>query len=220
MVHMEKERSEKHGAFATIAVSLLMAAAATNLVYTLFYSVIEAKGEEREAEPAIAGGQTVSTTTDAAAREFPELGEPARFKVPALGIDTEVLKVGMSEKGRMIVPKSYDKVAWYRHGPYPGNPGNSVIAGHFDNGLGQPAVFHGLSKLKPGDEVQVTDQAGRAATFRVVETRLYDYDLEDTSAIFGPSQDANLNLITCDGAWIQSEKTYDKRYIVFTERVS
>ena len=70
----------------------------------------------------------------------------------------------------------------------------------------------------PGDEVHVTYQNGDRYTFIVQESGAYSYNAEGEviDLIFGDSPTHDLNLITCQGTWDRSNRTYDKRLVVFT----
>ena len=110
-------------------------------------------------------------------------------------------------------------VAWYNGGPAPGAPGSAVINGHLDGKEVPQAVFYNLGKLKPGDLVEVEDKKGRVVQFRVTGTKLYDYDAPTAEIFAGDASKTQLNLITCTGDWLKTEKLYSKRIVVFTELV-
>jgi len=59
---------------------------------------------------------------------------------------------------------------------------------------------------------------GASITFVVKEIRRYD-PLQDATDVFTSKTGAHLNLITCDGVWDASKKSYTKRLIVFTDLV-
>lgn len=145
---------------------------------------------------------------------------PVRISIPKVAIEAKVVPVGRAKSGNMAVPKNYEDVGWYRHGPVPGSVGNAVLAGHLDNGSGKSAVFFNLKEVRIGDFVYIDLEDGKKAKFAVKEIRLVDYQNPPLEDIFGPSPKERLNLITCDGTWDESLKTYDKRLVVFTERVA
>lgn len=145
---------------------------------------------------------------------------PVRIKIPRLGIDAFVEESGVGENGHMQVPSNYENTGWYKHGFRPGEEGNAVIAGHLDNSLGLAGVFYSLAELEAGDLIEVEDQNGDSLTFVVRDKELYDYLDAPMERIFGPASAAQLNLITCDGAWVDEVRSYDKRLVVFTELIS
>ncbi len=162
----------------------------------------------------------VATTSVDVHTAVPEIHAdvPRTLSIPSLNINAPIIQVGITLAGAMATPKSFKEVGWYKYGVMPGERGSAVIAGHVNNGLGLSGVFTDLSKLKVGDSVEVIDVSGNVLSFEVEKTVLYDYKTADTSGIFSSTDDAvRLNLITCDGDWIQNEKTYDKRLVVFTK---
>ncbi len=144
---------------------------------------------------------------------------PISISIPTIEVEAEVLPVGRTREGNMAVPEKYEDTGWYRYGHEPGTSGNAVIAGHLDNGAGNPAVFYRLGDLRIDDRVFVSNEAGERLEFKVTGMSLYDYQNAPLELIFGPSDDSRLNLITCDGVWIPEDKIYDKRLVVFTEFV-
>lgn len=144
--------------------------------------------------------------------------EPITISIPKLGVEADVEHVGRDSAGRMGIPVEFDNVAWYREGYAPGEVGNSVIAGHLDDGAGDPAVFFNLERLEIGDSVLVDGEEGRLH-YKVVGKEKLPYDAPDTSGIFGESDVPRLNLITCDGTWIANQRNYSERLIVYTELV-
>ena len=147
---------------------------------------------------------------------------PVKILIPRLDIEAKIQAVGKTTAGNMGTSSGtnkYNEVAWYKGGASPGEIGNAVIAGHLDNGYGLSAVFKRLSDLEVGDSIFTVDSAGAVSQFRVIKKAFYGLDSAPLSDIFGYSNRANLNLITCDGAWISSERQYDKRLVVYTTLV-
>jgi len=144
---------------------------------------------------------------------------PSRLRIPALGIDAHVQQVGINASGNMATPNNFTDVGWYKYGPPPGFQGSAVLAGHVDNGLGLSGVFKKLNELSVGDEIQVENKNGERMDFRVVEIQTYPHDKVPNHILFARDDAARLNLITCEGDWLQSERTYDKRLVVYAELV-
>ena len=171
-----------------------------------------------ETEPAshlITYAQYASNTTPAQPSAL-----PARLVIPAISVDATVEHVGVGVSGNMAVPMSYDNVGWYRFGALPGELGSAVIAGHFDNGLGLSGVFKNLSRLKPGDYIEVITKEGERISFRVERLETYPYDRVPKS-IFTEADAARLNLITCGGRWIKTKElgwTVDSRTVAYAVR--
>jgi sortase A len=156
----------------------------------------------------VAGEQT--------ARELPPSEAPDRLLIPALNIDANVQQTGVNSKGNMGVPTNFTDVAWYKLGTVPGQLGSAVIDGHVDNGLALAGVFKHLSDIKVGDDVYIKTKTGRSLHFVVQDIVIYPYKDVPLDKLFTRSDDAHLNLVTCDGAWVKNEKTYDQRLVVYT----
>jgi sortase A len=146
------------------------------------------------------------------------VGRPARIKIPAIHVDAVVEQVGVTSDGTMDVPKVPDDVAWFGEGPRPGENGTAVIAGHEGWKDGIPAVFDGLSSLHKGDQIYVEDDRGATLTFVVRESRTYDPNADTENVFSSNDGKAHLNLITCEGIWDASSKSYSKRLVVFTDK--
>jgi len=156
----------------------------------------------------------------APAAKIAKSAQPARLSIPSLGIDASVQQTGINAKGNMGVPTNFTDVAWYKYGTVPGYDGSAVIDGHVDNGLALAGVFKHLDEIKTGDDVFVTTKGGDKLHFVVTDVEDYPYNDVPLSQVFSKSDGARLNLITCDGGWVSSGKTYDHRLVVYTELVS
>jgi LPXTG-site transpeptidase (sortase) family protein len=144
---------------------------------------------------------------------------PHTFSIPSLHINTNVEQVGITAKGAIGIPSTFETVAWYKNGPKPGAPGKAIIDGHVNNGLGLAGVFQNLNKIQKGADIYVTDASGdkRHFTVRSISTVEYTASLDD---IINPQTDTKpqLVIITCDGNWVKSAKTYDKRIVVVADQ--
>jgi hypothetical protein len=66
---------------------------------------------------------------------------PARLEIPAIGVSTTLVRLGLLADGTMEVPRDDGVAGWFTGGPMPGQLGPAVIAGHVDSRTG-PAVFY------------------------------------------------------------------------------
>jgi sortase A len=144
---------------------------------------------------------------------------PRRLIIPALGIDANIQDVGISRRGNMAVPSNYSDVGWYRYRATPGEQGSAVLAGHFDNGAGFPAVFGEISNLAPGDKIYVVLKNDERQEFQVISVENYDYLNAPLDLIFNRTGGAYLTLITCAGEWLDESQVYDERTVVFAEKI-
>lgn len=153
---------------------------------------------------------------------FEAPGLPIRLLIPKIGVDTSIEGVGLSKTGNgdMDVPTKLTDVAWYNQGPLPGMPGSAVIAGHLNGKKILKGVFYNISSLKPGDLVKVIDKNGKKLEFKVTGSKVYDQNASASDVFFSDNSKSRLNLITCAGDWIKSEKLYNKRMVVFAELIT
>ena len=142
-------------------------------------------------------------------------GLPLHLIIPAINVNANVQHLGINEKGEMDVPDNTADVGWFNLGPRPGEIGSAVMDGHFNGKDGASGVFKNLFKLKSGDKLYVEDDIGVMTTFIVREIRTYNPGYEEE--VFSLNDNAHLNLITCDGTWDETRKSYSKRLIVFTD---
>jgi len=146
-------------------------------------------------------------------------GLPIRLKIPSIGVDAPVIYVGLAADGSVAVPSGPSETAWYQLGSRPGQEGSAVITGHFGPWqTGASSVFDNLHQLKPGDKIYVKDDRGEELIFEVKGSRTYLPD-ESAPEVFNKTDGTYLNLITCSGDWLKTQKTYTERLVVFTELV-
>ena len=168
-------------------------------------------------------GQNAAGVT-AASGHGPRLphSEPVAVSIPAIGVRSSLLHLGLNADGTIQVPSLYDlpmEAAWYKYSVTPGEIGSSVIEGHVDT-LHGPAVFYRLGALRPGNTVDVTLADGVTAVFRVTGVREYAKVDFPTKTIYGTANYAALRLITCGGAFDFSTGHYVSSTVVFASLVS
>ncbi|OMH33087.1 class F sortase [Tersicoccus sp. Bi-70] len=143
------------------------------------------------------------------------VGAPTRVRIPGIGVDSTLENLRRDAAGVLAAPKDWQRAGWYTESPVPGQRGPSVIAGHLTAPDG-PGVFYRLPELRPGDPVTVTGADGRDVHFTV--TRVLSADrvgIFPTEQIYGPTPDAQLRLITCDGHWDPALGHWTRNLVVF-----
>ena len=160
--------------------------------------------------PAPSGRAVVPVWLTTAQRTAP----PVSLTIPAIGVRTKLVDLGLNANGTLQVPASTAVAGWYSGSPPPGAVGAAVIAGHVDSrtGLG---VFFWLRNLRPGDRVYVSRSDGTMVVFTVTSVRMYAKDQFPTAAVYGPVPDAELRLITCGGIFDRSLGSYLSNVVVF-----
>jgi hypothetical protein len=157
----------------------------------------------------------------------PTLGRslPISISIPAIGVDSELLYVGLNPDGTIEVPPLNDppltnEAAWYKDSPTPGQPGPAVIEGHVDSASDGPSVFFRLGALKPGDLVNITLASHQVAEFKITGVRLYSKERFPTRIIYGNTDYAALRLITCGGSFDEQSHHYSSNIVAFASLVS
>lgn len=146
-----------------------------------------------------------------------EYSRPVRIEIPGIGVDADLVDVGLTEDGEMEVPQVADKAAWFTPSPPPGIPGSTVISGHVTyNG---PAVFLKLGDLRRGDRVQVKRADGVNTIFEVTKIGSFPKTEFPTEAVYAQPSRSELRLITCGGEYDEVNNRYLDNVIVWGKLV-
>jgi sortase (surface protein transpeptidase) len=141
---------------------------------------------------------------------------PIRVVIPAIGVDSGLMRLGLKANGNLQVPPNGFPAGWFTGAPTPGEKGPAVIAGHV-RWSGRAGVFAELGSLTPGDKIMVTREDHSAAVFRVVRVRQYPKSTFPSSAVYGDLDHAGLRLITCGGL---SNGKFEANLVVFADLVA
>jgi Sortase domain len=167
--------------------------------------------------PATSAAPAPTTTTRAAAapptRAPRRPSPPVRVEIPAIGVSSRLVRLGLAADGTMEVPRDYDLAGWFTGGPMPGQDGPAVIAGHVDSRSG-PAVFYRLGDLRRGDTIRVRRADGAWLAFAVTGSARYPKAEFPTEAVFGPVPGPVLRLVTCGGAFDRASGHYLDNLVV------
>ncbi len=147
---------------------------------------------------------------------------PVTVAIPAIGVDSKVLHLGVDADGAIQVPSLNTQAgdaAWYKYSVTPGQIGASVIEGHVDSYAG-PAVFYRLGALQPGDRIDVGLADGITAVFRVIGVREYLKSRFPAAVIYRAPDYAALRLITCGGIFDYTTGHYLSSTVVFASLMS
>lgn len=146
---------------------------------------------------------------------------PVRLVIPAISVNAAIEQVGIAANGDLSTPMMHpwDDAGWYGLGTRPGEQGSSVIDGHLDRPGGYPAVFWNLRYLHSGDLVSLMESQGKTLHFRVLQVAYYSPQTAPLQNIYGNTTGKYLNLITCAGDWIPSQRQTTLRLVVYTQLV-
>jgi len=139
---------------------------------------------------------------------------PVRLVIPAIGVATPLVRLGLEAGGAMAVPEDFGRAGWFAEGPQPGQLGPAVIAGHVDSRTG-PAVFFRLRDLRAGNAVLVERDDGTRLRFVVERAQSFPKAGFPTAAVFGPVPSAALRLVTCTGDFDRARGSYRDNLVVF-----
>lgn len=160
--------------------------------------------------------------TEESTRQFAPLSEvPGRLIIDKIDVDAEIESLGLDEQGRMAAPVTNEGVGWYDQSAKAGETELAVLLdGHY--GIGnKPGVFRRLDELQLGDRIKVQGAAGTVLEYKVVETTKQNIsDVDMRKALFPYRAGVqSLTIITCEGTYDASQATYDKRTVLYAERV-
>ncbi|MGX1548225.1 class F sortase [Streptomyces adustus] len=127
---------------------------------------------------------------------------PVGLRIPAIGVDTPVMQLGLAADGTVQVPPitAHDRAGWYRYSPAPGQVGPSVILAHVTVGAYGDGVFRHLADLRRGDRIETRLEHGRTAEFTVESVRTVAKAHFPADQVYGDVDRPELRLITCGGA--------------------
>jgi hypothetical protein len=155
-------------------------------------------------------GLTVHAPGGASQRQVPS---PVRLIIPAIGVSTRLIRLGITSNHTLQVPASAALAGWFTGSPRPGAVGASIIAGHIDSYSG-PGVFFRLRELHRGQGISVTRANGSVARFRIIAVRTYAKDRFPTATVYGPVPDPELRLITCGGQFDYAIGSYLSNIVI------
>ncbi|MFD0818892.1 class F sortase, partial [Micromonospora zhanjiangensis] len=155
--------------------------------------------------------------------KFPVLdpSPPVGIAIKSVQLQAPVTSTGLAPDGTIAPPppERWNEAGWYDQSPTPGQYGPAVIVGHVDTRTG-PAVFHELSRVRPGDRVEVSRADGSVAIFEVDNLKRYDKSQLPPDEVFGDFHRPNLRLITCGGRWVGGHLGYADNVVVFASLVN
>ena len=144
---------------------------------------------------------------------------PVRVEIPAIGVSSPLVRLGLEPDGTMQVPGDFQVAGWFTDGVQPGQLGPAVIAGHVDSKTG-PAVFYRLRDLRPGDEIRVARADRRVVRFRVESLASYPKQSLPDDEVYGATTAPVLRLITCAGTFDRAQGSYRDNLVVSAIRVA
>lgn len=144
-----------------------------------------------------------------------DAGLPTWINIPAIGVNTSVITVGLTAGGAVDTPANLWQAAWFNGSARPNSGGAVFIDGH------SPGVFQNLGSLGVGSIISLSLADGSVINYQVVAneyTPLSDVKMwRVLSKAYGGSE--GLNIMTCAGTYVPSLGTYDHRTTVFAVKI-
>lgn len=141
-------------------------------------------------------------------------GRPVQIRIPSINVKRGIVELPLMQdpetgswtrdlkvlfrKGRK------DLVGHYEQSAQPGQPGNTILAGH-NYGHGTKGVFLKLRRLKQGKKIEVVNASGQTFTYRVESVHKIPWKSKDAdelirhARLLAPSGSERLTLVTCGG---------------------
>jgi Sortase domain len=163
-------------------------------------------------------GGVTRPVAPAAPNQLAEEPEPQRIVIDKIGVAAAVETVGLTTDGTLATPTDVANAGWYTGSSRPGGKGPAVIVGHVDSADG-PAAFARLAELEVGDVVTVENGSGAALPFAVSTVTRHPKQSFPSEAVYGPSPDAELRLITCGGRY-DTDSGYVDNVVVFARALT
>ena len=138
---------------------------------------------------------------------------PTRLLIPSLGINAHVQYVGLTAAGAIGAPSNFTDVAWFVRSALPGQRDVTFFDGHVDNGLGLAGVFKYLANIKKGAAINIVTKNQKTLHFIVTSSVAYNYLNVPMAALLN-SKIPTIRLMTCDGIWVNGQRTYNERLVV------
>lgn len=134
---------------------------------------------------------------------------------PSIGLASgDTTSLGLRDDNSLDVPRSASTVGWYADSASPGTVGPTVLAAHV-NFRGEEGAFARLGQLAPGATVEVHRDDDTTAVFVVDRVEQVAKDAFPTEAVYAPTSDSEIRLITCGGVFNEQTRSYEDNVVVF-----
>ncbi len=146
---------------------------------------------------------------------------PRLLTIESINVKARILPMGVTSKSAIQAPVNIFDAGWYTGSVKPGTPGVAFIDAHA-SGSTRAGLFAYLDTVKVGATIKIEKGDGTTLTYKVRETEvkpLADIDMTNVLSPRGAIKEG-LTLMTCTGKWMADGETYDKRAIIYAERVS
>jgi Sortase domain len=144
---------------------------------------------------------------------------PTRLVVGAIGVDADVIPIGLDVNRALAVPRDAQVTGWWSGGSVPGESGPTVIVGHFDSKVAS-GVFAKLQTLRKGASITIEDSEGSKYVYEVVQMEHLHKTAFPTEKVYGSTDGSTLRLVTCGGKFNRATGHYVDNTIAYAVLVS
>lgn len=147
--------------------------------------------------------------------------QPTRLAIKSIGVDAPIVALGLTKNGDMEAPNNNTDIGWYYQSAKAGETEYAMLLDGHRGVAGQWGVLRYLGDVRQRDEIGITTESGRTVSYQVreiVTERVDQVDMRRALLPYAPGSQS-LTLITCDGSYNQAKNVYDKRTIVYAERI-
>ncbi len=140
--------------------------------------------------------------------------EPKTLRIPKLGLEARIRRVGVSLNGEPVAPSNIFDVGWFEASGKPGQPGSVLLNGNVV-GPTKAGIFANIHELISGDQIILERGDGTKLTYKVIKKQ--EYSQLDMSAATNPIDlsKQGLNLMTTVNKYNGLGTESEKRVIVF-----
>lgn len=144
---------------------------------------------------------------------------PRYLRIAKIGVNAHVEHIGVTSSGAMGVPSDMWNAGWYVGSAKPGQGGAVFMDGH--STASRSGLFGQLDTLVAGDVLEVQRNDGQTIKYKVAKIKIVNRNDVDMAAMMLPYDLSKngLNILSCTGRWIESEKTLENRVMVFALQV-
>ncbi|GAB4001766.1 class F sortase [Nocardioides ultimimeridianus] len=124
---------------------------------------------------------------------------PTRLRIPGLGLDARVVRLGPDAGGRNLALPPLRAAGWDVSSVTPGQRGITVIAGFIERSAGSPGALAHLRRLHRGDVVVLRRRDGARARYLVTRIAFYAKGHLPAAKVFAPTPGPELRLVSLGG---------------------
>jgi hypothetical protein len=150
---------------------------------------------------------------------------PVHIRVASIGVDAELVQVGILEDDVMEVPDDVRTIGWYDPEPdpatgaglgvIPGLQGTAVLAGHVDSRTQGRGALYDLRELAVGDTIEVDHADGSSTVWQVTDVIRYPKATLPYHEVFTWAGPPRLALITCGGEFDRTARSYTDNIVAY-----